>query len=392
MRDRKRRLLIPGAILLLLAVLLMGALAVRHYRHRSSGEIVFPSLPETPESDVWYRVDTEGTVSADGTGWHGMFRLGTEDRLVVYFYGGGIALDDYTTARPYSLKSDGFYYDTEAKLRDYQATWGFGNLEEYTPFRNWSIIAIPYTTGDLHIGQGIYPCTLVNGSFRTVRFRGYDNYEILMNQVRDLVGDPEAILITGTSAGGFGASLLAEDVETWFPKTDNVTVCIDSALLLKEDWPETARDLWQAPAEIANRLHSDNIVLDALTSLHQNAPETKILYTCSLRDAELTRFQSYVDTGTGVQTREAGDVFQRNLTDMVSAIQGMDPEAGFYIWNAIPYSQEEGETLTRHTVLVSNYAREPLAGDKVFLDWIMDAVEGDVRSWGMDLLEPQNAA
>ena len=208
-----------------------------------------------------------------------------------------------------------------------------------------------------------------------------------MAVTRSLVGNPEALLITGTSAGGFGASLLAEDLIARFPETDNVTVCIDSALLRKDDWMETARDLWHAPKEIVDRLNTDNIVRDALFSLGHHHPDVKVLYTCSLRDAELTRFQSYVDTGSGVQTEAAGDVFQANLTEMVRTLDGELPIAGFYIWDSIPYSSEEGETLTRHTVLVSGASRTALVDGQVFLDWIYDAVESNVYSCGLELLD-----
>ena len=394
LRRIPRRLLAAVGILLAALVLMMGALVYRHWKSIEN-PYNFPTLKGEPIIGVWYRVYPEGTVSADGSGWHGMFRLGAENKVVVYFYGGGLALDPVTAASPYSLDPEnGYYYDTEAKLRDYQATWGFGNREAYTPFRDWSIVAIPYTTGDIHIGRGEFECTMVNGETRTVRFHGYDNYEAMMDEVRDLVGSPEALLITGTSAGGFGASLLAEDVAGRFPETENVTLCLDSALLRKPDWPETARDFWNAPAEIAGRVTSDNIVLDGLTALHRDLPKVKILYTCSLRDAELARFQAYVDTGEGRRDESAGDIFQESLTGMVADIRREIPEAGFYIWDCVPFSEEEGETLTRHTVLVSSYAREALVGDKVFLDWICDAVEGNVESYGLELVteEQEHAA
>ena len=387
MANYKRR-----AAWILLALLLLGGLALGSLyvlRHRRSSSDEYPKMPRHPKALTWYQLDPEGTVSADGTPWHGDIRIGTENRLIVYFFGGGMAFDDYTVAHSYSVaRDDGFYFDTEDWILDYMASSGIGADREDNPFRSWSIIAIPYTTGDMHIGAGETAYTASDGAEKAVRFRGYDNYRAMMAAALQYVEPPEELLILGTSAGGFGAALLAEDVMGYFPETENVTVCVDSSYLVYDRWPEVARELWQAPEAIAANLTTDNILLDPLRALHRNRPETKLLYTCSVRDGELARFQSYIDTGRGRTDRAAGDALQRHLRDMAAEIGAEMPDMGLFFWEGIPFTGAEGETLTRHTVMVSGYAYEPLTDGVRILDWVHDAVEGRITSHGLSLLEP----
>ena len=73
---------------------------------------------------------------------------------------------------------------------------------------------------------------------------------------------------------------------------------------------------------------------------------------------------------------------------MAAEIGAEMPDMGLFFWEGIPFTGAEGETLTRHTVMVSGYAYEPLTDGVRILDWVHDAVEGRVTSHGLSLLEP----
>ena len=120
--------------------------------------------------------------------------------------------------------------------------------------------------------------------------------------------------------------MLADDVIGRFPTAKNVTVCVDSSLLLYDGWHDTAVNLWQAPKEISNRLTSNNIVLDSLIALHEkHGDNVKILFDCSYRDDTLLQYQSYINTGVMDKTKELGDQFQNNLREMVIGLQTSIP-------------------------------------------------------------------
>ncbi|MCR5499536.1 MAG: pectin acetylesterase, partial [Acetatifactor sp.] len=52
----------------------------------------FPMLKGEPEIGKWYDVEVDSAKSSDGSEWHGIFRKGTENKVVVYFFGGGVSI------------------------------------------------------------------------------------------------------------------------------------------------------------------------------------------------------------------------------------------------------------------------------------------------------------
>ena len=73
--------------IILVAVVIIAAIAVGVIL----GKTVFvkhPELKGEPETGKWYRITPDGTISSDGSEWHGLIRVGTENKVAVYFFGG----------------------------------------------------------------------------------------------------------------------------------------------------------------------------------------------------------------------------------------------------------------------------------------------------------------
>ena len=192
------------------------------------------------------------------------------------------------------------------------------------------------------------------------------------------------MLVTGFSAGGFATSLLADDVIDRFPMAENITVCVDSSLILYDGWHDTAVNLWKSPSEISDRLTTDNLVLDSLTALHQKRGNSvKILFDCSYRDDTLQQYQAYINNGKMDKTKELGDQFQNDLKDMVEGLLANIPDVGIYIWS---FNEDDKTKNTQHTIISSNVF-DKLGNDKSVCEWIYDAVNGNVKSYGLGLLD-----
>ena len=334
----------------------------------------YPKLEGEPEIGKWYDVPVEGALSSDGSEWHGIFRKGKENKVVVYFFGGGVSIT------PETSEGGTKFFATTMIAQDFVAQGGIGSSADDNPFKDWSFIVIPYATGDFHAGTGIYE------GEKTVYHTGYNNYSAFVEQIKPYVGEPDTLLVTGFSAGGFATSLLADDVIDRFPSAGNVTVCVDSSLLLYDGWHETAVDLWKSPSEISDRLTTNNIVLDSLTALYEKRGDSvKILFDCSYRDDTLMQYQSYIDTGRMDKTRELGDNFQQDLKEMVTALQENIPNVGIYIWS---YKEDADTHNTQHTIISSNIF-DRLGNDRSVGEWIFDAVNGDVRTYGLELLDKE---
>ena len=336
-----------------------------------------PELTGTPEVGKWYRITPEGTKSSDGSEWHGLIKVGKENKVAVYFFGGGASISGYTSERGNE------FFATKASIQDFVALGGISSDSEENPFRDWTFLVLPYATGDFHSGTGEYHY-LKNNAEQTVYHTGYDNYSSFIEKARQYVGEPETLLVTGFSAGGFATSLLADDVIGRFPSATNVTVCVDSSLLLYDGWHETAADLWKSPKEISDRLTGNNIVLDSLTALYQKRGDSvKILFDCSYRDDTLQQYQSFIRTGKMEKNKENGDIFQKDLKQMAEDLQNNIPGIGIYIWN---YDQDNSTGNTQHTIISSNLF-DKLEDDISVAEWIIAAVDGDVSSHGLHLLE-----
>jgi len=340
-------------------------------------ETLWPQLQGEPAVGQWYEIPVEGALCFDGSPWHGMFRKGRSDCLLVWFFGGGVSISEETT------RLGGQFFSTSLRGQDYVAQMGIGSDRAENPFRDWSCVAVPYASGDFHVGCGT--CRYrENGEERTVYHHGFRNYSGLMDCLRPLLGAPEKVLIAGFSAGAFGAALLADDLLSRFPSAKSRTVCIDSALMIRTGWRETVRDLWQAPPVIWEKLTTEDLVTDSLAALSEKyGDDLSILFDCSYRDFAFSAFQSYIDTGVRENTQQRGDVFHALLCDMVRRLQKEVKNIGIFIWN---YNEDPDNHNTQHTVLPRNLF-DPLDGDVSVCDWIRDAVEGRVYSCGLELLQ-----
>ena len=337
----------------------------------------FPELKEDPEIGKWYRITPENTLSSDGSEWHGIFRKGSENKVVVYFFGGGVSINGETS------EGGTKFFATNMLAQDFVAQGGIGSNVTENPFKDWTFIVIPYASGDFHSGTGEYHYSKNNEDV-TVYHNGYNNYSAFLAIAKKYISEPDTLLITGFSAGGFATSLLSDDVIDHFPKANNITICVDSSLLLYDGWHDTSVNLWKSPHEISDRLTTNNIVLDSLTALYKKrGPSVKILFDCSYRDDTLQQYQSYINYGKMDKSKELGDQFQTDLTNMVYSLQENIPSIGIYIWS---YNEDAKTKNTPHTIISSNFF-DKLGNSKSICEWIYDAVNGNVRIFGIDLLD-----
>mgnify|MGYP003292964789 FL=1 len=354
----------------------------------------FPQIPSNPKTGKWYGIPLKGCVSSDGKEVHAGFRKGTENKLVILLFGGGVSWNEFMAARPNSVYGNpdkiSFYACGDGGLvADLAARIGIHTLskKESNPFRNWNMLAVPYTTGDFHCGAGDFPYTALDGSKQVLHHHGYTNYRAALQETMKHIGhNPEQILVTGFSAGGFGTALLTDDVMRTFPNCSDVTSYVDSGFMIYPGWPEVARNVWKAPKEIAERIHSDNITLDCLQALKQDhGDRVKIAFSCSTRDAALSEYINYVEKDQLYADKESGIKFQKELKQMCDALQQAIPNIALYIFDTPDENAaKKAEGLTKHCIG---------AADKMVVEgitaaqWLWDAVCGNPKQIGLSLLD-----
>lgn len=368
-------------IILVISIIVIVAGIFIYAKLKDTIWVTFPELEGKPQVGQWYAITPDGTKSSDGSKWHGFLRTGNENKVMVYFFGGGASISEYTAAHSKD------FYAADIKNQDFMATIGISSNAEENPFKDWTILILPYSTGDFHSGTGEFTYSDDNGNEKVLYHNGYNNMVSFLKEAIDYTGTPDTLLVTGFSAGGFATSLLADDVIDYFPSATNITVAVDSSLMLNDQWHDISENIWESPTKITEKLTTDNLVLDSLIALHEKRGESvKILFDCSVRDGELARWQSYLDQGEMTDTEAGGDKFQANLKKMVEGLQSNIPDAGIYIWDGIPYKKDSKQTL--HTIIYSN-AFDEMNGGVSIADWIYSAVNGDIQQYGLELLDKE---
>ena len=372
-------------ISIIVVVAVVAAILIGISKKQMNDLMYRKEITSNPKIGEWYRITPDGALSSDGSQWHGLIKLGDEDKVAIYFYGGGVSVDEYTAAWPEGTEAGGGFYNP-AIQNDGLEAMGFGNPSGKNPFRDWTILVFPYSTADFHCGTGDYPYTAKDGTQKVLYHHGYTNMTLFMDKAMQYVKNPDTVLITGFSAGSFGTSLLANDILTdYFPDAENTTIFADSSFLLNDNFKDIAENVWHAPEVIVNRLHSNNIVLDSLQALSNDHPNTKILYSCSVRDSALTSVQNYFDIGDDIATEEGGAKFQANLKEMVSAVKEL-PNSVILIWDA--YRDAMIPSLTGHTIMMlPTFIEEGIIPGITAADWVMNGVNGNIQDYGLELLD-----
>lgn len=378
-RIAKKIMIILGIILLVLLILAVGV-----YQF----VLQYPKLKENPTIGKWYSVSTSEMKDSEGNAYHALFKKGSENKVMIYFAGGGVSINEETA------RND--TYNTKMVQPDMLAniTMNMGGLAsgvEGSSFENWSVVLFPYATGDFHAGTGEFHYTDQDGKEKILYHNGYINYTQAMQQLMERAGieNADTVVVTGYSAGGFGAALLADDVFTnYFPNAESKTVLVDSSLLLHNNWHTIATGVWQTPEEISDKLTGNNLTLDCLTALHQKyGDDINLLFDSSTRDGDLAKVQNYFDTGVMDVDEEKADRYQQILKNTIPQFQ----EAGvsLFIWDGVPW-YDDPRNMTAHTIISTPAVWVPFEEqEQSIAGWLTDAVNGIQKDYGLNLIEKQ---
>lgn len=253
------------------------------------------STLDAASSDGWSRVALGGdTISADGSDYGLLVRDGDPERLMVYFSGGGAAWDAEMAAAPITLGgtltgSPGYYFDSIPWYKTLLLGGILGQGAE-NPFADWTVVYVPYSTGDFHVGA---VTTDYDGT--TVHHAGRANAEAALAWIAENAAQPEHLLIAGESAGGFGAAFWADRLLEEFPAA-TATLYIDSSFLESDRWPGIVDDVWQADLEATVGIVPEaDLIGGALRTVGAAHPELAVLQSHTPLDGTLIYFNALLD-------------------------------------------------------------------------------------------------
>lgn len=372
----KKFLKVVGIILAALAII---ALCIYMFVLR------YPNLKTNPTAGKWYRVASSEMKNSEGHSYHALFRKGSENKVMIYFAGGGVSINEETA------QDD--TYNTKMVWPDYLAnvTMNMGGLAsdvEGSPFQNWTMILFPYATGDFHAGTGEFHYTDTDGKEKILYHNGYTNYTAAMRLILKKAGveDADTVVVTGYSAGGFAAALLSDDIFTnYFPEAESKIVLVDASLLLYDGWRDVAENVWKTPKEISDKLVSENLTLDCLKALRNKYGDgIHLLFDSSTRDGDLAKVQNYLDNGVMDVDEAQADVYQQILRETIPHFHGAG--VSLFIWDGVAW-YDDPRNMTAHTIIATPAVWLPFEEQgQSIAGWLQDAIDGDIKDYGLDLV------
>ena len=226
-----RRLVRPSARGLVVRLLLLAALvatvAACSAQDDTGGAATtttgapVPTQSAAAASQRWERVVPGGDCQcSDGSRFSFWVRKADPRKVVFYLQGGGACFSANTCAPGSDLY--------KSNIRSDEGPTGqagmFDLADRRNPFVDYSIVYVPYCTGDVHLGN----TTTTYAPDLTVRHKGYVNGTAALDHLIATFPDATNVLVLGESAGALAAPVYAGLMSDRLP-TAQITVLADGS-------------------------------------------------------------------------------------------------------------------------------------------------------------------
>jgi hypothetical protein len=312
-----------------------------------------PTTTVTPE--LWSRVVAPADcMCSDGSGFSFFVHRGDPAKVVFFLEGGG-ACFDVSTCGP---DSDAFKRTVGDTLDASTGIFDFENPDN--PFTDWSVVYVPYCTGDVHLGNQ----TMDYGDGVVIQHKGYVNGRTALNAMRDLFPALEELVVTGESAGSIPTPLYAGMARDLFA-TASIKVLADGSGAYPDipvinatiganwgtmnavpPWPENegmTPEKWSLPG--------------LFVQAHAHAPD--IVF--SRHDFAFDQTQEFFASLAGIPADRLIELIDRNETQIEAS--GMD------LFSYISPGDD-------HTILGKPEFYTHTVNDVTLLQWVTDLVNG----------------
>lgn len=179
--------------------------------------------PETTAFDAtqlsWEAVDAPADCMCfDGSGFTYYVRKANPEKVLFFFEGGGACFDAGTCAPD----SNSFKRTDDSPAgRDAGI---FDMTNPANPFQDYSIVYVPYCTGDVHIGNSTHDY----GNGVVIQHKGFVNGTTALNTLAELFPDAKELVVSGESAGSVPDPLYAGMAHDLLPDA-RITVIADGS-------------------------------------------------------------------------------------------------------------------------------------------------------------------
>ncbi|MEO7109024.1 MAG: pectin acetylesterase-family hydrolase [Polyangiaceae bacterium] len=348
-----------------------------------SGAVTFtPGAPITgltPGSWTW--VDVAGTKCRDGSasGIGVSPAATTSNKLMIFLEGGGACFNSTTCGgNPATYGALQF-----AGFPNAEGIAGiFSRADAANAVKDWNMVYVPYCTGDVHGGSATD--VTVPGVVGTQQFVGYDNMTRDLERIVPTFTGTNQVLLTGQSAGGFGAALNYVQTARAFSGGAPVTLIDDSGPLMANPTLASCLEssmltLWGMSSTVIRDCGTDcsdpgNALSQYWVHLPKTYPSVPFTVIDSTGDGVISNFFGFGASNCTTYTAVTPEAYEAAMIDMRTKVSA-DPSAGLFLFAG-----------TDHTSLVQAYTTRTApasdGGTAKLEDWVSAVVNGAVTNVG----------
>jgi len=294
---------------------------------------------------------------ADGSEFSYWSRTASTDKVLLYFQGGGACFSEETcsfTDGTYLVQADGFELGADGS-----GIFDFANDDN--PFADWSVVYVPYCTGDVHIGNNIQEYS----EDLTVNHVGFLNANHGLDHVVEEFGDASEVVVAGSSAGGVPSPLFGGLMADGMPDAQ-VTVLADGSGGYPDNPPINLAigGLWGAYDNVPDWEVNEDIPAEEwsipgfFTQAGLHAPELRMARYDYAYDDVQRQFSQLSGIGEG---------------DVLGVIEATEADIEA---SGVPISSYVAPG-TDHTILGTDAVYTLEVEGVSFLDWLTRYVEGE---------------
>lgn len=326
-------------------------------------------MPIMAPDKMWTWVQFDNTKCRNGTpAGIGVNMNAASKNLMIYLEGGGACFDAQTCgANPDAVGS-----------RNPAATGVFNRAQAANPVKDWNYVYVPYCTGDVHMGAK--DDGSVEGVTGTQHFVGRLNMTAFLHRIVPTFASAEKVLLTGVSAGGFGASANAAFVQYAFGSTP-ITVIDDSGPTLSNEY--LPKCLTQ---KYATTWGLEKSILDDCGSACMASADYSVQFLEYTAKRATGRFNGLIESDQdsiirgffGIGTNNGQDDCQGAL--LITSMAADDFLAGLMDYRnrvkAYPGFSTFYPSSTQHTWLGGDGFYTAKAGDVTLVSWVQGILDG----------------
>lgn len=280
--------------------------------------------PLDVKPDTWTWVDFPDAVCDDGspTGIAVNPHAGSK-KLLVFLMGGG-ACWDYLTCAVINSSTHGPQGKKEWESNHGIVTGSVLDRTASHPFGDYNLVFVPYCTGDVHSGDNVATYEGF-GQKKVVHHKGRSNLVAFMKRVAATFRDSEKVVLSGSSAGGFGVAVSYDLMRQYFPAAKGYMLDDSGPILVKDDVPKDRREAWIKSWGLSSRLAArcPECADDLSAMLRHHAkdyPRDRLALLSYTQDGVIRSFLGL----------RSGPDYEKNLATLASTFYDATPNARYY--------------------------------------------------------------